>query len=100
MSNKKRSFEPKALQDVLNQLTSQPKIASGLNQVKVKEAWKATMGEHVASYTQEIKLRGKSLYITLSSSALKEELGYGKEKILKHLNETLGFEAVETLIYR
>ena len=45
MSNKKRSFEPKALQDVLQQITAQKNLAKGLNEVKVKQALGEYRGE-------------------------------------------------------
>ena len=100
MSNKKRSFEPKALQDVLQQITTQKNLAKGLNEVKVKQAWVNTVGNNVAQYTTSIQLRGKTLYVNLSSAPLREELNYGKEKILKHLNDALGFDGIQKIILR
>jgi hypothetical protein len=88
MSQKKRSFEPKPIQDVLHQITEQRNLAKGLNELKVKQAWEATVGNNV------------TLYIHLSSAPLREELSYGKEKILKHLNDTLGFEGIQKIVLR
>jgi len=51
-------------------------------------------------FTQELSLRGKTLYIHLSSAPLREELSYGKEKILKHLNDALGFDGIQKIILR
>lgn len=100
MVNKKRSFEPKPLQEVLQQITAERNLAKGLNEVKVKQAWMNTMGENVAQYTTSTQLRGKTLYVNLTSAPLREELNYGKEKILKHLNEALGFEGIQKIILR
>jgi hypothetical protein len=38
--------------------------------------------------------------VQLSSSVLREELSYGKEKIIKMLNEELGKDIVKKLILR
>ena len=100
MSQKKRSFEPKPIQDVLHQITEQRNLAKGLNELKVKQAWEATVGSNVMQFTQELSLRGKTLYIQLSSAPLREELSYGKEKILKHLNDALGFDGIQKIILR
>ena len=100
MVNKKRSFEPKPLQEVLQQITAERNLAKGLNEVKVKQAWMNTMGENVAQYTTSTQLRGKTLYVNLTSAPLREELNYGKEKILKHLNEALGFEGIQKINLR
>lgn len=100
MPQKKRSFEPQPINAVLQQITAQKKLAKGLNQVKIKQAWEATVGANVSQYTQEISLRGKTLYIQLTSAPLREELSYGKEKILKHLNDALGSEEIQKIILR
>jgi hypothetical protein len=40
------------------------------------------------------------LYIQLSSSVLREELSYGKERIVKILNEALSKELITKLVLR
>ncbi len=100
MSKKKRSFEPQPINAVLQQITEQRNLAKGLNQLKVKQAWEETVGANVSQYTQEISLRGKTLYIQLTSAPLREELSYGKEKILKHLNDALGSDEIQKIILR
>lgn len=100
MGSKKRSFEPKHLQDVLREITEQKKIAKGLNELRVKQVWAETVGRNVMQYTETIHLRGKTLYVHLNSAPLREELSYGKEKILKHMNNALGFEAIQKIVLR
>ncbi|MDX1784359.1 MAG: DciA family protein, partial [Aequorivita vladivostokensis] len=41
-----------------------------------------------------------TLYVQLSSSVLREELSYGKEKIVKLLNEELGKELIKKVVLR
>ena len=100
MTKKKRSFEPQPINAVLQQITEQRNLAKGLNQLKIKQAWEETVGANVSQYTQEISLRGKTLYIQLTSAPLREELSYGKEKILKHLNDALGSDEIQKIILR
>ena len=100
MSAKKRSFDPQPLRNVLKDMTAQPKIKKGLNQIRVQEAWKNTMGHNVVQYTQSIQLRGEILHVVLSSSALTEELRYGQKKILAHLNHALGSEEIKKIVLR
>ncbi|MEN8768592.1 MAG: DUF721 domain-containing protein [Candidatus Arcticimaribacter sp.] len=100
MSKKKRSFEPQPINAVLQQITEQRNLAKGLNQLKIKQAWEETVGANVSQYTQEISLRGKTLYIQLTSAPLREELSYGKEKILKHLNDALGSDEIQKIVLR
>ena len=48
--------------------------------LKWNKPWVNTVGNNVAQYTTSIQLRGKTLYVNLSSAPLREELNYGKEK--------------------
>jgi hypothetical protein len=45
-------------------------------------------------------LRGKTLYVHLTSAPLREELSYGKEKILKYLNDVLGSDEIQKIVLR
>ena len=57
------------------------------------------MGSSIKAYTQEIVLKRETLYIKLSSSVLREELGYGKEKIVALLNESLEKEVIKKVVF-
>lgn len=100
MAKKKRSFEPQSISEVLGELINQKNIKGGITKVRVEQAWETTMGVSVAQYTQEVSFRGTTLFVNLTSAPLREELSYGKDKILLHLNETLGAEIISKLVLR
>ncbi len=100
MAKKKRSFEPQSISEVLGELINQKNIKGGITKVRVEQAWETTMGSSVARYTQEVSFRGTTLFVNLTSAPLREELSYGKDKILRHLNETLGAEIIYKLVLR
>lgn len=58
------------------------------------------MGNGVNNYTTAIDLRNSTLFISLSSSVLREELSHGKSKIIALLNEELGREVVTKIVLR
>ena len=47
-----------------------------------------------------LNLKNGTLYIKLKSSALREELSYGKEKIIKLLNEKLKKDLIKKIVLR
>jgi hypothetical protein len=96
----KRFNEESPISDVLKQFISQNKLESGMDVVNVREAWKNLMGNGVNNYTTEIQLKGSVLYVALSSAVLREELGYGKDKIIKMINEELRKDLITNLILR
>ena len=86
--------------DVLKQFIEKNKLQSGMDKISVEEAWKSLMGNGVNNYTKEVVLKGTTLYVSLTSAALREELSYGKQKIVKMINDELGKEVVKEIILR
>lgn len=96
----KRFNEESPIADVLKQFIQENKLQAGMDKIDVRDAWKNLMGNGVNNYTTEILLKGSTLYVALSSAVLREELSYGKQKIIKMINEELRKEIVKELIFR
>jgi len=96
----KRNNENQPISDILKEFVEANKLQSGLDKVDVKDAWTKMMGNGVNNYTSDIKLDRDVLYVSLSSSVLREELSYGKQKIIDMLNEAIGKEVVKKLVFR
>ena len=96
----KRNNEHSPIEDILKEFVQANNLQSGLDKVNVRDAWQSLMGNGVNNYTTAIELKKETLYVQLSSSVLREELSYGKEKIITMLNESLGKELIKKLILR
>ncbi|WP_299226355.1 DUF721 domain-containing protein [uncultured Psychroserpens sp.] len=96
----KRNNDHLPISAILKEFVNSNNLQSGLNKVNVREAWAKMMGNGVNNYTTNIVLERDTLYVQLSSSVLREELSYGREKIIKMLNESLGKEIIRKLVLR
>jgi hypothetical protein len=96
----KRNNEHLKLSDVLKEFVDENRLQEGLDKVDVKEAWSSLMGNGVNHYTTNVQLKRETLYVDLSSSVLREELSYGKEKIIAMLNEHLGKPLIQKIVLR
>jgi hypothetical protein len=96
----KRKNNESAVGDILSEIIKSNKLESGLNQVSVVDAWKNLMGNGVNNYTRNVALRNGTLYVELTSAVLREELSYGKDKIIKMINEELGKDVVKDVVLR
>lgn len=96
----KRFNEELSIQDVLKNFISHNKLQGGIDKVEVKEVWFNLMGNGVANYTEEVELKKETLYVKLTSSVLREELMFGRDKIIKMINQEIGKEVVKTLVLR
>lgn len=96
----KRHNDHLPISDILKEFVDTNKLQSGLDKVDVREAWTKMMGNGVNNYTTDVKLDRDVLYVSLSSSVLREELSYGKQKIIDMLNEAIGKDVVKKLVLR
>jgi hypothetical protein len=96
----KRSSNESSISDVLKQFIVVNKLENGMDKIDVEQAWKNLMGNGVNSYTQEVILKGSTLYVKLTSAVLREELSYGKDKIIKMINEELRKDIVTSVVLR
>jgi hypothetical protein len=96
----KRQNDNQPISAILKQFVETNKLQSGLDKVDVREAWATMMGNGVNNYTTDVTLDRDTLYIGLSSSVLREELSYGKQKIIDMLNESIGKKVVNKLVLR
>ena len=94
----KRENESYSIQDLMKSFIKENNLSKGMQKLKVEEAWNALMGQGVVNYTTSVRLQNKTLVVQLSSSVLREELSYGKEKIIKILNEELGEQVISKLM--
>ncbi|WBX74380.1 DUF721 domain-containing protein [Tenacibaculum pacificus] len=86
------------IKDLLGSYIEKGSLNKGFQKMRISEAWVKLMGAGVASYTGDIKLQNGTLIVRLSSSVLREELGYGKDKIIRMINEEMGADIVKKLM--
>ena len=86
------------IKNLLNIFLKKNKLERGLLDLEVKKVWHELMENGVSNYTSDVSLKNKTLYIKLSSPALKEELSYGKEKLIMLINERFEKIIVEKIV--
>lgn len=67
-------------------------------EARAKQLWHETMGPTISGYTQNIYVKNRKLYITISSSSLRQEISYSKEKIRTFINEGIGQEFIQAVM--
>ena len=94
----KRQSGNQTMGEVLAAFVDQNKLQKGLDSVAVKQVWEEIMGPAITGYTTDVRLQRNTLYVRLSSSVLREELGYGLQKIIKNLNGALEKDLIHKLV--
>lgn len=76
------------------------KLERKLSEHDIIDKWDEIMGPAISKHTREIFIRNQVLYIRLDSSVLREELHYGRSKLIIMLNEYAGKEVVKEVVLK
>ncbi len=96
----KRKNDHQQLGEALQSFIKENRLQKGIDKVAVRDAWANLMGNGVNNYTTSVELQSNTLFVSLSSSVLREELSHGKSKIIQMLNEQLGKDLIKKIVLR
>lgn len=72
--------------EALNLLMERSNWKPVIYELRLKEEWPSIVGEMIAKYTRNILLVEKTLIIYTDVAALKQELLYSKDELIKTIN--------------
>jgi len=91
------SDDAQKIKSVLGEFISKNSLSDGIDTARIQENWSSIMGENISAYTKEVSLQQDVLIVKLSSSVLRQELSYGKEKIVEMINKSLGGNKIQDI---
>ena len=71
-----------------------------MNEQRLLDAWPQILGPTIASYTQNLYIKNQTLYVHLTSAALRQELMMGREVLVRTLNQRVGATVITNIIFR
>ncbi|MDR2470386.1 MAG: DUF721 domain-containing protein [Tannerella sp.] len=77
-----------------------PQIRQKLMEVSVQRAWHEMLGRTVSHATRDLYIKDRTLYVSLNSSVIRNELLMHQEKIVAKLNERAGEEVIRRMVIR
>ena len=95
-----RKKNDQLLGDVLAEFITENRLKAPLNESRIRATWEQLMGKTIATYTSDISVRKGTLYLSILSAPLKQELSFAKDKIRTLLNEHLGEDFVKEVVIR
>lgn len=99
MINKKGDFSH-SLKDVLNELVKTYRWGGKIGEMRIIETWNGVVGSMIARHTDKIQVKGRILYVSLDSSALRSELMMARSKIVESMNKEIGAKVIDDIVFR
>lgn len=88
------------LKEAIDEMLKSYRLERKLNEAKLLSSWEKVMGGVIAKYTGDMRIENGTLFVEIKSAALKEELKYGKSKMLDLLNKEIGEEILKDIVLR
>lgn len=88
------------ISDVLRQFLRQQGLETPLNEYRLVDAWKDVVGPVIARYTTNLFIKNQVLYVSLSSSVIRQELMMGREMLIRNLNAQVGSQVIVNIVFR
>lgn len=95
----KRSHNDLTIKEILSTYVKTNSVEKGYKNQSIKVFWKEEMGDLINGYTSNVRLVGTTLYLTLTSSPLRQELMNGSDKLISIINTKFGAGYVEKIIF-
>jgi predicted nucleic acid-binding Zn ribbon protein len=95
---KRNNEEP--LKTVIQRMLKAYGLEEGYYKTLLINCWPQVMGKMIGVKTTGLSIRKKVLYVKMSSAPLKQELSYGKQKIVKMLNDHVGEQVIIDVVFQ
>lgn len=75
-------------------------LSNVTKELDIRKNWTAIVGENISKRAEPVRLKNKTLYVAVTSSAWMNELIFQKDDIVKKTNEIIGVTIVDNLIFK
>lgn len=74
-------------------------LETPLLQKRLIDSWQDVAGEMIAGYTENVYIRNQTLYVKLSSPALRADLSMMRKEMVQRLNAYVGTQVIVDIKY-
>ena len=95
-----RRTKTQTIGELLEEFFKRPYVAAKIAEGRMPEYWREIVGEYVAQHTREVRLDNHILYVSVSSSVVRNELFFRRDELKALLNQRAGINLINALIIR
>jgi DNA-binding XRE family transcriptional regulator len=94
-----RQSKSEKLGEIVNQILRLNGLETPLNQYRVIEVWKNTIGKSFEKYTENIFIKNQTLYIKLNSSTVRNELSMHQKSLTERINSEVKAQVIANIVF-
>ena len=85
--------------DMIRRFLREEGLESPLNEYRLIQAWETVLGKSIARYTGQMYIKNQTLYVHLTSPALRQNLQMSRQSLVKRLNEAVGAQVIVDIVF-
>lgn len=97
--NARRKATVTPLKEAIEQMLRTYKLQTRFNETYLEAFWEQMMGKSIASRTNRLYVRNAILYIEIASAPLRGELATAKQKMIQLINQDMGSDVIEDVVF-
>ncbi|MBR5803727.1 MAG: DUF721 domain-containing protein [Bacteroidaceae bacterium] len=86
--------------DMINRFLREEGLESPLNEYRLIQAWETVLGKAIARYTGQMFIKNQTLYVHITSPALRQNLQMSRKTLVARLNEAVGAQVIVDIVMR
>ncbi|WP_085535221.1 DUF721 domain-containing protein [Massilibacteroides vaginae] len=97
MQRKNTQMIGEVLRDIFEENTE---LYEKILEIRIKRAWGVVLGDMVLQYTRNLYVKDQVLYVSLTSSVLRNELTLCRDRLVKSLNDYARSAVIKEIVIR
>ena len=90
----------KSISEIVRETCREEGLETPLNEYRLIQAWGQLLGSSIQNYTKSLFIKNQILYVTLTSSVLRQELMMNRRTLVHRLNEHVKAQVITNIIFR
>jgi predicted nucleic acid-binding Zn ribbon protein len=92
--------ETKSIAELVRQMCREDGLETPLNEYRLIQAWSKVLGPAVQSYTKDLRIHNQVLYVSVTSSVLRQELLMNRKALVHKLNGFVKAQVITDIVFR
>ena len=89
-----------SMAEAIRAFLKESKLEKPLKERQLVSSWESLLGKSIARATREIYIKDGKLYVSLTSSVIRNELYMLQDEIIRKLNEAAGEELLKGMVLK
>lgn len=89
--------EPLRIDEIIEKMVDATGLRPQMEAHSIENVWPDVVGKHINAYTSRVYVRDRILHVHITSAALKEELSYMRDLLVRQLNQAAGAAVITNI---